>query len=131
MGIIEFGRVFYFQQVMTNAAREGARAAATGFESYITAADRVLDPAGIPSPPTATSCDSEGNPSTPASGQTTICLQTIQIPVGSTTTVARRVGISYNVAYITPLGDLLDMLVGGESGFASGVVLTAKAVMRE
>lgn len=38
MGIIEFGRILYYQQVMTNAARGSTRASVMGFEPYNTAA---------------------------------------------------------------------------------------------
>lgn len=124
MGVIEFGRVLYFQQVLTNAAREGARASATGFEPYTTAANRVLSPTGIPTP--ATSCAGS-----PAKGQSTICQTVVNIPVGSTTTQAHQVAINYNVPYITPLGPILDMLVGGSSGWGQGILLNAIAVMRQ
>ncbi|MFQ5894108.1 MAG: TadE/TadG family type IV pilus assembly protein, partial [Nitrospinota bacterium] len=87
MGIIEFGRVLYYQQVLTNAARESSRASATGFEPYTTAANRVLSPAGIPSP--AESCS--GNP---GGGQTTICRTVVTIPVGASTTQAHQVAIA-------------------------------------
>ena len=83
-GIIEFGRVLYYQQVLTNAARESSRASATGFEPYTTAANRVLSPVGIPSP--SPSCSS-----TPPAGQATICQKVVDIPVGSTTTQAHQV----------------------------------------
>ncbi|MFQ6671866.1 MAG: TadE/TadG family type IV pilus assembly protein, partial [Candidatus Tectimicrobiota bacterium] len=123
MGIIEFGRVLYYQQVLTNAARESSRASATGFEPYTTAADRVLSPAGIPSP--AESCSGS-----PGGGQTSICQTVVTIPVGSTTTQAHQVAISYNVTYITPLGSILD-LIGGGTTLSSGITLTSTAVMRE
>ncbi len=124
MGIIEFGRVLYFQQVLTNAARESARASATGYEPYTTAADRVLTAAGIPSP--SSTC-----PVSPGSGQSNICQTVVTIPVGTTTTTAHQVDIGYNIAYMTPLGPLLDLLVGGSSGWGTGVTLTTTAVMRQ
>lgn len=124
MGIIEFGRVLYIQQVMTNAARESSRASATGFEPYTTAANRVLSAAGIPSP--ATSC-----PGNPLSGQSSICQTVVNIPVGPTVTTAHQVNIAYNIPYMTPLGPLLDMVVGGSSGWGSGITLNSTAVMRQ
>ena len=48
MGMVEFGRVLFNQQVITNAARDASRASATDFEPYLDAANRILDPAGIP-----------------------------------------------------------------------------------
>lgn len=124
MGIIEFGRVLYFQQVLTNAARESSRASATGFEPYTTAANRVLNSAGIPSP--SASC-----PGNPGEGSSTICQTVVTIPVGSTTTTAHQISIAYNIPYMTPLGPLLDMLVGGSSGWGSGITLNSTAVMRQ
>lgn len=123
MGIIEFGRVLYFQQVLTNAARESSRASATGFEPYTTAANRVLSPAGIPNP--AAAC-----PGSPLSGQSTICQTVVNIPIGSTTTTAHQVAIAYNIPYMTPLGPLLDYFVG-QSGWGSGIILSSTAVMRQ
>jgi Flp pilus assembly protein TadG len=124
MGIVEFGRVLYFQQVLTNAARESSRASATGFEPYTTAANRVLSSAGIPSP--GASC-----PGSPIAGNSTICQTVVTIPVGTTTTTAHQVSIAYNIPYMTPLGPLLDMLVGESSGWGSGITLNSSAVMRQ
>ncbi|MDV2495786.1 MAG: pilus assembly protein [bacterium] len=123
MGIIEFGRVLYFKQVLTNAARESSRASATGFQSYIAAAKFVLTPAGIPAPsPTCSSSPSQGNAS--------ICLTIVTIPVGAASTQAHRVDIAYNAEYITPLGALLNLIVG-DAGLGSGITLTSSAVMRQ
>ncbi len=123
MGIIEFGRVLYSHQVITNAAREASRASATDFEPYTDAANRVLGPAGIPSP--ATSCATS-----PSVGYTNICLTMVTIPVGTTTAQAHQVRISYNIAYMTPLGSLLEMFAGNE-GWGEGITITSTAVMRE
>ena len=123
MGIIEFGRVLYSHQVITNAAREASRASATDFEPYTDAANRVLEPAGIPSP--TTSCATS-----PSLGQTSICQTTVTIPVGTATTQAHQVTISYNIAYMTPLGSLLEM-IAGNSGWGEGITISSTAVMRE
>ncbi|MDV2503283.1 MAG: pilus assembly protein [bacterium] len=123
MGIIEFGRVLYFKQVITNATRESSRASATGFESYISAASRVLTPAGIPTP--SSSCSSS-----PSEGSASICLTIVTIPVGAASTQAHQVDIAYSAAYITPLGALLNLIVG-DAGLGSGITLTSSAVMRE
>ena len=123
MGIIEFGRVLYFKQVITNATRESSRASATGFESYISAANRVLNPAGIPTPsPTCSTSPSEGTAS--------ICRTIVTIPVGAASTQAHQVSLVYNAAYITPLGALL-ALITNKSELGSGITLTSSAVMRE
>ncbi|MDA2917279.1 pilus assembly protein [Nitrospinae bacterium AH_259_B05_G02_I21] len=123
MGIIEFGRVLYFKQVITNAARESSRASATGFEPYITAANRVLSPAGIPTPYPACS-------TSPSQGTAAICRTIVNIPVSAANTQAHRVAISYNAAFITPLGALLDLIVGN-AGLASGITQSSTAVMRQ
>jgi Flp pilus assembly protein TadG len=123
MGIIEFGQILYFKQVITNAARESSRASATGYESYITAANRVLNPAGIPTP--SSSCSSS-----PSQGTASICRTIVTIPVGAATTQAHQVDLSYNAAYITPVGALLDLIVG-DAGLGSGITLTSSAVMHQ
>ncbi len=123
MGMVEFGRVLFNQQVITNAARDASRASATDFEPYIDAANRVLGPAHIPSP--ALSCTTS-----PSAGETSICQTTVTIPVGAATTDAHQVAIAYNIQYITPLGSLLE-LIAGNSGWGDGVMITSTAVMRE
>ncbi len=124
MGIIEFGRVLFSQQVITNAAREGARASATGFESYQDAANRILSPAHVPTP--APSCDTS-----PSAGQASICQTTVNIQIADgVTTQAHQVAISYNIQYITPLGSLLE-LIAANSNWGEGVTINATAVMRE
>ncbi len=123
MGIIEFGRVLYSHQVITNAAREASRASATDFEPYTDAANRVLEPAGIPSP-------TESCSTSPSLGYTGICQTIVIIPVGTTTAQAHQVAISYNIAYMTPLGSLLEM-IAGESTWGEGITITSTAVMRE
>ena len=123
MGIIEFGRVLYSQQVITNASREAARASATDFEPYTDAANRILEPAGIPLP-------TESCSTSPSLGYTSICLTIVIIPVGTATAQAHQVAISYNIAYMTPLGDLLEMSAGN-SDWGEGITITSTAVMRE
>ncbi len=123
MGIIEFGRVLYSHQVITNAAREASRASATDFEPYAEAANRILEPAGIPSP--TASCENS-----PSIGYTSICETILTIPVGTNTTQAHQVTISYNIPYMTPLGSLLEM-VAGNDGWGEGITITSTAVMRE
>jgi Flp pilus assembly protein TadG len=124
MGIIEFGRVLYIRGVITNAARESSRASATGYEPYTTAANRVLSPAGIPTP--APSCSSS-----PSQGSASICRTIFNAPVGASNTEAHRVAISYNAEYITPVGSLLDIIAGETIGFGSGITLTSSAAMRK
>ncbi len=123
MGIIEFGRVLYSHQVITNAAREASRASATDFEPYTDAANRLLGPAGIPSP--TASCSTS-----PSIGYTSICETIVTISVGTTTAQAHQVTISYNIAYMTPLGALLEMVAGNE-GWGEGITIPSTAVMRE
>ncbi|MDD2421240.1 MAG: pilus assembly protein [Heliobacteriaceae bacterium] len=52
LGTIEFGRVFYAYQVVTNASREGARLAAIG-EGDVTVFNRVKSAGSVLSPPLA------------------------------------------------------------------------------
>ena len=123
MGMVEFSRVLYNQQVITNAARDSSRASATGYEPYIEAANRILEPAHIPSP--TPSCTTS-----PSAGQTSICRTKPTIDVDGATTYAHQVAISYNIQYITPLGSLLE-LIAGNSSWGDGVTITSTAVMRE
>jgi Flp pilus assembly protein TadG len=125
LGVVEFGRVLFIQQVITIAVRESSRASATGYEPYTTAADRVLGPAGIPSP--TSSCGTS-----PTLGKSTICQAVVDVPVGGAKTQAHRVIISYNIPYLTPLGGTLNLLAGGDGkGWGSGVTLSSVGVMRE
>ncbi|HQF02856.1 MAG TPA: TadE/TadG family type IV pilus assembly protein [Phycicoccus sp.] len=59
-GIVDFGRAFFAQVVITNAAREGARAAVVGADASARAAAAA---SGLPSAPavTAGSCPSTGS----------------------------------------------------------------------
>jgi len=123
MGMVEFGRVLFNQQVITNAARDASRASATDFEPYMNAANRILEPASIPSP--TASCTTS-----PSAGKTSICQTTVTVPVGESTTEAHQVSISYNIEYITPLGSLLE-LIAGNSTWGDGITITSTAVMRE
>ncbi|MDA2915776.1 hypothetical protein MYX64_02885, partial [Nitrospinae bacterium AH_259_B05_G02_I21] len=66
----------------------------------------------------------------PSQGTAAICRTIVNIPVGAANTQAHRVAISYNAAYITPLGALLGLIVG-DAGLGSGITQTSTATMRQ
>jgi Flp pilus assembly protein TadG len=55
-GIVDFGRAFYTQIVISNAAREGARMMAVGgySTSQVTTRTQLATASGLPSPPSVT-----------------------------------------------------------------------------
>lgn len=108
LGVIEFGRILYIKQVITKAAQKSARAAATEFESYITAANKILLPAGV-------TPDSIKVKKTKAASPTA--------------TTSYEVKISSKVAYITPIGPVLGLIGGG--GLGKNIKLTSTAAMRQ
>ena len=89
-GIVDFGRAFYVWLTVTNAAREGARVAATQQPSTAVTT-RISDAMG----PLGTS-------------QLTTTLGNVQGPRGQATTV----DLVYNFNFVTPIGPLV-ALIGG------------------
>lgn len=112
LGIIDFAFVFQRTEVITNAAREGARVAtlpgyvATDVTNRVTA---YLQAGGLPT--------SGGNP--------TVQVTPTTIPAGAGTWPATQVNVAYNHQYmfIGPIASLF-------GGSFSGVTLGAQATMR-
>lgn len=103
MGIIDFGRAYQTQIMLTNAVREGARLGATGAStSAITSRVDATD--GVTG--------------------ATISVTNAQGTTGQSVTVQVR----YNFTMITPLGSLLRLL--GTSTVPNGFTLSATADMR-
>lgn len=96
--LVDFGRAFYTWQVVTNAAREGARAAAVQSDSNTV--DARIHDAYCSNFPSDCSLDS---------ARMTVTKTNIQGARGSETSV----DISYAFNYVTPIGSLLHLIGGG------------------
>jgi Flp pilus assembly protein TadG len=103
-GIVDFGRAFYVWLTVTNAAREGARVAATQ-QPIGVVNTRISDAMG----PLGTS-------------QLTITPGNIQGPRGEAVTI----DLTYNFSFVTPIGPLV-ALVGGSLATPA---ITSHASMR-
>jgi Flp pilus assembly protein TadG len=99
-GIVDFGRMLNAQIVLTEAAREGARAAAMGYNP----AARI----------------------TRAAGTTTVTRSTVTSCPGGDTRADAVVVLTHRFTAITPMGPLVRML-GGTADDA--VTITARGVM--
>ncbi|HLL69367.1 MAG TPA: TadE/TadG family type IV pilus assembly protein [Micromonosporaceae bacterium] len=101
-GIIDFGRMFNAQITLTEAAREGARAAAVSGTAAAVKKRVDLATSGVPGvqPPATTFC--------------------------SPTRSEAEVDLTYNFSYVTPFAMIAGMFGDGPDGT---VVLTATGVM--
>jgi Flp pilus assembly protein TadG len=112
--LVDFGRGFYTWMVITNAAREGARAAAV--QSDLATVDSKIYGSFCASYPS--DCSISTDPTI-----MTITPTNIQGTPGTDTSI----DISYNFQFVTPLGSMLT-LIGGSS--ISAPTLQAHATMR-
>lgn len=96
--LVDFGRGFYTWQVVTNAAREGARAAAVQSDSATV--DAKIRAAYCSNYPSSCSLDSS---------KMTITKTNIQGARGSEASV----DISYAFSYVTPIGSFMKFIGGG------------------
>ncbi len=110
--LVDFGRGFYSWLVITNAAREGARAAAV--QSNSATVDSKIYGSFCANYPTDCSVDTT---------KMTVTKTNIQGTPGTDTSI----DITYNFQFVTPLGSMLT-LVGGSS--ISAPTLKAHATMR-
>ena len=108
--LVDFGRAYYSFLLVTNAAREGARAAAVQGDS-----------ATIDSKTYGSFCTAASPPSGCAIGPTgiTVTKTNVQGTKGSETTVT----VSYAFTYVTPVGSLLT-LIGGSALSAPTIAST-------
>lgn len=111
-GLVDFGRGFYSWQLITNAAREGARVAAVQGDS--TAIDNRVYGSFCSAWPTPSSCGLD-------STQVSIAKSNVQGARGSEVSVT----VTYNFAYVTPIGPLV-ALFGGSSFSAPVITSTTK-----
>ena len=103
--LVDFGRGFYTWLLVTNAAREGARVAATQ-QSVSPVVTRINDSiAGLDS------------------ASLTITLTNIQGPRGEPV----EVDLDYDFTFVTPIGDLLNVMTGGS---LADPTISAHASMR-
>ena len=113
-GIFEFGRAYQTQQVLTNAAREGARVAVLPNQPSGAAQTRV------------TSYLTSGQ--LPNAGTATVTVTPTTISIGGTTTPGSRVSVSYPFSFMVlqPVA----RLVVGSSNLGSALTMSASAEMR-
>jgi Flp pilus assembly protein TadG len=110
--LVDFGRGFYSWMVITNAAREGARAAAV--QSDAATVDSKIYGSFCASYPSDCSIDTT---------RMTVTKTNIQGARGGDTSI----DISYSFQFVTPIGSMLT-LIGGSN--ISAPTLTAHASMR-
>ena len=118
-GLVDFGRAFYAWLIVTEAAREGARAAAV--QSDATTVNSKIYASfcsGAGNPPPTSSCAIDDS-----AGVFKITPGNIQGPRGQETTI----DITYTFSFVTPIGGLLK-LIGGSS--LSAPAITAHSAMR-
>jgi hypothetical protein len=96
--LVDFGRGFYTWLVVTNAAREGARAAAVR-----------LDQPAVYDKIYSSFCDSYPSDCALEPGRMAITPNNILGPRGQEVTIR----IDYDFDYVTPLGDIIRVISGG------------------
>jgi len=105
-GLVDFGRAFYTWLIVTEAAREGARAAAVQSDaSTVNAKIYASFCSQTGTPPPASSCSIDDSPSV-----FQITPTNIQGPRGQEVTI----DIAYTFTFVTPISGLLQM-IGGSS----------------
>jgi Flp pilus assembly protein TadG len=116
VGIFEFGRAYQTWQVLTNAAREGARVAVLPNSSATAATTRAkayMTSGQLPNAGTAT---------------VAVTAETLDLG-GGTTAGASRVTVSYPFQFIA-LQPVVQLLVQGTTTVGAPLTMTASAVMR-
>jgi Flp pilus assembly protein TadG len=86
VGIFEFGRAYQMEQVLTNAAREGARVAVLPGSDTTSVQNRVLDYLN--------------SGQVPNSGSASIAVTAVNIPMGATTVPGTKVTVNYPFSFI-------------------------------
>ncbi len=112
--LVDFGRGFYTWLLVTNAAREGARAAAV-----------QMDSAGIDSKLYGSICDTWPSP-------TSCSLDTSLMSVSKTNVQGARgsqatVTVAFNFQFVTPMGNILSLITGSS---LSAPTITSTSAMR-
>ncbi|MGE5597401.1 MAG: TadE/TadG family type IV pilus assembly protein [Hyphomicrobiales bacterium] len=112
--LVDFGRGFYTWLVVTNAAREGARAAAV-----------QMDSAGIDQKIQEAYCDDYPGDCSLDPAKMTVTKTNVQGARGSEVTIS----VSYDFDYVTPIGDFIK-LVGG-SGLSEPSISASSSMRLE
>ena len=97
--LVDFGRGFYSWMIVTNAAREGARAAAVGLNDAAIN-DKIRD----------SYCDGASCSLEPGKMLVT---KTNTVPQGGKRGEETTIAIAYDFDFVTPIGDLLHLVSGG------------------
>jgi Flp pilus assembly protein TadG len=116
VGIFEFGRAYQTWQVLTNAAREGARIAVLPNSTTGTVQARVLTYMQYGQLPNAAAASINVNPNA-------------TIPYGAGTATASIVTVSYPFNFIV-LNPIANLVVSGSSLGGAPMAITASAEMR-
>ena len=118
VGIFEFGRAYQIDQVITNAAREGARVAVLPGSTVDAVKSRVqayLDAGRVPKPQNG-SIDIQ-------------VVQNVQINIGSTTATGSRVTVNYPFSFFV-LNPVAKLVTKGSTLGRDGLTMSASAEMR-
>ena len=115
VGIFEFGRAYQTWQVLTNAAREGARVAVLPSSGPSAAQDRVIQYLNL------------GQLPNPSSATVSVTANTVDIGGGNVANTS-VVTVTYPFSFVV-LQPVASLVVNG-STLASSVTLTAQAEMR-
>ncbi len=115
VGIIEFGRAYQTWQVVTNAAREGARVAVLPGTADASVTTRVQD-------------YFEAGQLTGASAATVAITRNNAISIGAGTATASKVAVSYPFEFMV-LQPVANLVVTG-STYGEALTMTASATMR-
>jgi Flp pilus assembly protein TadG len=113
VAIFEFGRAFQTWEVLTNAAREGARVAV--LPNSTTAGDQAVAVAYL-------------NAGALDGGSATILVTPTTIPIGATTASATQVTINYPFSFIV-LQPVASLIVSGTT-LGAPITMSASAEMR-
>jgi len=116
VGIFEFGRAYETWQILTNAAREGARVAVLPGTTVPNVQQRVVD---------YMTAGQLSNANT-----ATVAVNAVQISIGAAGNVsASQVVVSYPFSFIV-LNPVARLVVGGSSLGSAPITLTTSATMR-
>jgi Flp pilus assembly protein TadG len=116
VSIFEFGRAYQMQQVLTNAAREGARVAVLPGSTADVVKTRVVDYLTAGQVPEAASA--------------TVQLTTnVPIAIGTGTATGSRVTVNYPFSFMV-LNPVARLVVNGSSAGSAPITMSASAEMR-
>lgn len=114
VGIFEFGRAYQMEQVLTNAAREGARVAVLPGMDQATVKDRVyayLNSGQVPN-----------------AGTASVAIDTVSIPMGTGSVPGTKVTVNYPFSFIV-LNPVANLVVKG-STYGDPITMSASSEMR-